>query len=279
MKKRLVKSVYLKFFCDSANGEYGVTHADTIDDDNGFNAVWTAQMLFHDVFEHSHEFSKYFRGDYALNIGGEMAAMGFLTYYYSNIGINGRFNNFSMVRPDESILVTTFSDVEDCIVSGNYRFGYVLESNVPYQKPIDDYTMEWIIEEYWKRVKALTPGISKYPTEIESLQSCKDYKNSVTFRKIADLHRWGYRQAAKLIPSNYHNRFVLNNFIEKMEEFVKRTKPEDLANICKGITVKIYKLKDNISWTFKLEPAPGISEQDFENYCECQSFIKNDELE
>src|SRR4051812_49426606 len=64
-KKKLVRTVDLRFFQDDANGEWGVTHKETCPGNgNGeeFNAFWDGRGIFHDVFEHAHEFTdKHFR--------------------------------------------------------------------------------------------------------------------------------------------------------------------------------------------------------------------------
>src|SRR6185436_1652887 len=89
--KKLIKEVNLVFFKDDGTGEYGLTHKETYDDNygNGFNAFWNGIGIFHDVFEHSHEFThKYFRGDYVLNIGGEMTNIDTMRYYYDNNGVH-----------------------------------------------------------------------------------------------------------------------------------------------------------------------------------------------
>ena len=83
----LVRCVRMKFFQDSDNGEWGLTHDDTQSGDECFNAFWSATGIFHDVFEHAHEHSKYFRGEAALNVGGEMAAMGAMYYFIHRLGL------------------------------------------------------------------------------------------------------------------------------------------------------------------------------------------------
>ena len=46
--KRLVKTVELVFFQDDANGEYGLAHKETYDQNqgNGFNAFWNWHRNF-----------------------------------------------------------------------------------------------------------------------------------------------------------------------------------------------------------------------------------------
>jgi len=238
--KRLIKTVKLSFFQDDANGEFGLCHKDTQDDRFGraFNAFWDGMGLFHDVFEHSHEHTnKYFRGDYAMNIGGEMAAMGSLWYYVDVLGVYNRLRSGSMYAPSESMMQTTLSDVQECITEGYTSYGNTLESNVPYQRPTDNGELEYVISEYWNKVKE-TNVRTEYEQEKEA---GIEYKKSVTFRKIADLHRYGFRMAAKLVPDSWDNRQVLANFIEYWNEFCKNNNAEEMNNAFDGLTVKLYK--------------------------------------
>src|SRR4051794_4205956 len=99
--KRLIHEVDLRFFQDDATGEHGVSHVDTYNDsENPFNAGWGKVMIFHDVFEHWFEKRhKYFKGDYAMNIAGEMVAMGAMWYFFNELGIDNRLDNRSMYSP------------------------------------------------------------------------------------------------------------------------------------------------------------------------------------
>src|SRR5579859_2725388 len=246
--KRLVKKVELRFFVDNATGETGLCHYNTQDDNYGtsFNAFWNGIGLFHDVFEHSHEYeNKYFRGDYAMNVGGEMAAMGAMLYYFETLGVSNRMNWHSYVPPAESMKRTTLDMVHEAIEDGYTQYGSVLLSNVPKQRPVDSGELEYQIEDYWKKVKAMHTK-TEYEQERES---GIEYKKSVTFRKIADLHRYGYRMAERLVPQSWDNAKVLHHFIETWDTFCANNRAEEIANQCKGITVKVYKDETGlISW-------------------------------
>ncbi len=254
--KRLIREVNLIFFQDDANGEYGLTHKETYDDNygNGFNAFWDGIGIFHDVFEHSHEFThKYFRGEAALNIGGEMTAMGAMWYYYDVIGVNNRQINPHSIHPMcESMKRTTLDEVQESIQEGYCRYGNVLECNVPKQIPTDNYELEYQIQDYWKKVR----GFTKFSEYDQEKEAGKGYKKSVSFRKIADLHRYGYRMAKKLIPDNYENRNMMINFINYWNFFYKDNKAEEMQNYYNGITFKIYKENDIISWKGIFEAKP-----------------------
>lgn len=247
--KRLIKTVDLVFFQDDATGDYGLAHKETFDNNygSGFNAFWGGMGIFHDVFEHAHEYTnKYFRGDYAMNIGGEMTAMGAMWYYIDQLGMHNRLRQgYSIYSPGESMRETTQSLIEEAISEGYANFGATLESNVPKQRPTENNELEYQIEEYWKKVKKM-----RVRTEYEQeRETAIEYKKSVSFRKIADLHRYGFRMAEKLVPDTYENRQTLESFFDFFEDFCKNNPAETMQNHFKGMTVKLYKDSEGtISW-------------------------------
>lgn len=249
--KRLINTVELEFFCDDANGEYGLAHKETIDDNNGFNAFWSGIGMFHDIFEHSHEYKhKYFQGDYAMNLGGELAAMGSMWYYIDTLGISNRMTDNNRWRASESMRESTCGDVRESITEGYCRYGYSLESNVPKQRPVDNITLEDEMLNYWDKVKECEyrdrdSTDSDYDQEREF---SKQYRESVSFGKIANLHRYGYRMAERLVPDNVENMNTLTDFIEFWDDFTKNNDAEELMNIYNGITVKIYKENGIVTW-------------------------------
>lgn len=247
--KKLVNTVNLEFFCDDATGEWGLAHEGTIESHgSGFNAFWNGRGIFHDVFEHHFEHKhKYFTGDNAMNIGGEMAAMGAYLYYRSQItGSKRDFNQNSIWHYSDSMRKTTEDMVQEAIEYGSSQFGSTLECGVPSQKPCEDSELEYQIREYWQNVKKF--NVAKDCDCDNSKESAKQYRNSVTFAKIANLHRWGYNMAKKLVPYSYENRDTLQNFIESWDVFCKNN-AETMAQMFSGITFKIYKENGNITWT------------------------------
>ncbi|NJO63186.1 MAG: hypothetical protein HC836_34695 [Richelia sp. RM2_1_2] len=250
--KRLIKTVDLIFFQDDANGEYGLAHKETYNENNAFNAFWSAIGMFHDVFEHAHEHThKYFKGNYAMNLGGELAAMGSFWYYIDELGISNRFpNDRSRWNPGESMRETTCSDMREAIKDGYCRYGYTLESNVPKQKPVDNCGLEDEMRTYWDTIKDTHftndyKGSYDYEQEREFSIS---YKQSVSFGKIANLHRYGYRMAERMVPNNKENYITLTEFIDFWNNFTKNNNAEELMSMYKGITVKLYKEAGEISW-------------------------------
>lgn len=261
MKRRLIKTVKLKFFQDNATGDFGLTHHDTQTNDESFNAFWGAQGIFHDVFEHSHEHSKHFRGIYGMNVGGEMAAMGALWYYFDEMRFDERLGQNRYHSPSAIMERGTLDLVQEAISEGYAQFGSTLESNVPNQKETDNSELEYIIEDFAQKVNETTP---KGNGESE-IASGLAYKESVTTKKIANLHRWGFRAAQKLIPNNYHNTEVLRDFWQRVEDFCKRHTAEELANYLRGITFKIYRdLEGMISWKAEFVCMAGIPSDEVE---------------
>lgn len=246
---RKFHTVNLVLFKDEDVGSYGCAHEKTHDNNSiNFNAFWDGIGIFHDVFEHWFEKEhKYFQGDYAMNVGGEMAAMGASSYYYHILGVYNRpLGNHDF---GDAIRATTFVEVQDAIQDGGYtRFGKQLLSNVPIQSKLDNSELEYQIFQYWQDVKKLTIDERLYEPE-----DAIEYKKSVTFRKIADLHRYGHRMAERLVPDNNHNRMVLVDFIDYFNDFCKRYNAEDLYAHFSTLEISLYKNSiGEISWKAKL---------------------------
>ena len=247
--KRLIKTVDLQFFRDDATGDWGLTHKNTLNSDTSFNAFWDGIGIFHDVFEHSHEYTnKYFKGEYAMNVGGEMTAMGAMWYLFEDLGVYNRMRNngYNRYSPGESMKETTLSLMTEAIYSAYCHYGYTLESNVPYQKPVNNSELEYQIETMWNNIKDYYPD--RNLNDEQEIEFVRDYRQSITFRKIADLHRYGYRMAQREISCNNHNRNVLSEFIDYWNDLTKNNQSEDMSRMFKGITFKLYKDHGKISW-------------------------------
>lgn len=145
---------------------------------------------------------------------------------------------------------TTQDMIQEAIQYGYANYGSELLSNVPKQKPLDNDTLEYQIQKYWQNVKEYS---FKDNRSLDEFQDSEIYKNSISFRKIADLHRYGYRQAERLIPDNRSNQNTLYNFLTFWEDFCKKNSAKEMNNHFKGITFKLYKNKEKeIFWTANL---------------------------
>lgn len=263
--KRLVNTVNLKFFADDAGMGWGMSHEETYDNNygNGFNSFWDGLGIFHDVFEHYFEYRhKYFQGDHAANVGGEMAAMGHLWYYIFELGLSIRDANkgrygFGDRDLGDSIMGVTRSYIQEAVQAGYCNYGYTLECAVPRQSPLDN-ELDYRLRQYYEQVKSWEFAEQYHNCEQER-ESAQNYKKSVTFQKIANLHRWGYRQAEKLVPNNMANQSTLHSFIEFWNEFTARHSAKELATDFKGISFRIYKDDDCIEWRSFLRGMPGAT--------------------
>ncbi len=250
----LVHTVKLRLFQDEANGEYGLAHDKTYIESkggDGFNAFWDGRGIFHVVFEHWFELEHpYFQGRSAMNVGGEMAAMGALWYYYDTLGVRNRQQPGSIHYFGDSMRHTTEDMVTETLSEGSCNFGDTLESSVPNQKESNNSELECQLDLYWQNILKHKP--SKWSMVLEEERSKEyalHYRKSLTKRKIQNLHRWGYSMAQDLIPHNNDNRVVLSEFITFWDDFCKRNKAEELAASGNYIEIRIYKDDDDrISW-------------------------------
>lgn len=255
-RKKLVRTIDLHFFQDDANGEWGVTHKETcpgsphLNGDETFNAFWDGQGLFHDVFEHAHEITdEFFRGNAALNVGGEVAAMGQMLYYIGQLHLD-RFPGQQLYRsPTDNAMQITLGMMKEAIANDSSNFGYALESNVPKQEETPDNELEWVIDEHFAQIQATEVYDSggKYPDEETR---CREYKESVTLEKLQNLYRYGWRMGEKLTGGLMRNHNVLQDFIGFWSQFCKANDAEEMARAYKAITFKVYKDSEGLlSWS------------------------------
>lgn len=246
--------VRLVFHNDDATGDWGLIPAGTIDNNGvSFNSFWNAIGLFHDVFEHWHEYKhKYFTGKNAMNIGGEMAAMGAMMYFVEEMGLDSERrlskNNY---RPHSDMaLSSTVDEIEETIKYGYVKYGDTLESGVPYQPPTPS-EIEFEIKERWEKLKGWRYHSPRTKGDMydDERASSKRYRQSVSLSKIQRLHRWGYWEAQRRFPRNNHNINVLIEFIEFWEEFTKRNSAEEVQQYFKTVIFNVTKHKKEIKWT------------------------------
>jgi hypothetical protein len=273
--KTLKHTVDLVFFQDDASGEWGVTHRETYDHPSGdsFNAFWDGRGLFHDVFEHSQERKHpYFTDEAArMNVGGEMWAMGALSYYLWGLNVTDRLGNRgSIYSNDQQVMEVTKSLVYEAMKEGYSNFGSELVSRVPHQKPVDNYSFESMLNEYdycLKQDKAKArrdriAGRSRTHYEKSQEEYGRDYAKSVNMSKIRNLHRGGWYWAQDLVPDDIHNRTVMEDFISFWEKFCQANKAEELSRYYKYLTIEIFHeekadRKTAVSWRATLVPDVG----------------------
>ncbi len=270
-RKTLVRTVDLRFFQDDANGEWGLTHKETCPG-NGhgeeFNAFWDGRGIFHDVFEHAHEFTdKYFRSHpYVLTTAGETVAMGALLYYIGPGGVYRDQNNEDRyISADEQAVRATADMHCDTIKGDGGSFSAPLEVCLP-EQPEANETIDWAVDEHWTRVlKAKeelgsrvynAPGKGQDPEEIAR---CQEFADSITLDKIRNLYRYGWHLAQQLAGGAYQNGNVLSSFITFWSQFCKLNSAEELAGYYSGIMFRLYKDKEGIlSWVAQFVPKPEL---------------------
>ena len=252
--KRKINEVVLRFFEDDARGDWGLTHKDTLGDGNleGFNAFWDGKGIFHDVFEHWHEHTHpYFRGENAMNIGGEMAAMGAMWYYIDELGVGSARLEHGYYSQGDNMRRTTEDLVHEAIAEADTRFGSVLSCGVPKQKDSFNSELEWQIEKMWKNVKACKvqePRKGENWTNEWEIEAGRAFKDSVTMGKIANLHRFGFKMARQMIPNCYENNLTLRGFIQFWTDFCKRNRAEELSPYIREIRFELYREGKMVSW-------------------------------
>lgn len=247
-------TIKLRFFLDKNSGEWGLAHQSTYSEDTPFNAFWSGIGIFHDVFEHWFENEhKYFKGDAAMNVGGEMTAMGGYLYFVEDMGLSNRNPRNSYYSNAELMRDTTESEIIEAVSCGYTNFGSTLICNVPKQKPCDNSELDYQCEKLYNNVKK-----SKLPAnDSEEYEAAKEYKKSVTLSKIITLHRYGYKLAEKMFPNNWENRNTLNDFIEYFNNFTKNNSAEEIATTFKGMTITVTKKNGILNWSAKLIPMYG----------------------
>lgn len=275
-KTSLVHKVELVFFQDSATGDWGLTHRKTYKEkggQDGFNAFYSGDGIFHDVFEHWHEYAhKYFQNEFAMNVGGEMAAMGAMWYYVDKLGFYERLGDTVFVTHGDRMRNTTESLCAQAIGEGYCNFGYLLKCAVPRQSDSENEELEFQIDRLYSNVVGYKRRV--YPSDLDIIsQDIKDeredvkrygeaYRKSVTRSNVANLHRWGFKMAEKLVPNTNENRHQLSEFISFFNKFCKQIKAEELANYATGITIEVYHNEDkNISWKAWLDLKPGATKE------------------
>lgn len=207
----------------------------------GFNHFWEGNGgIHHDVFEHYFEdIHKYFRGNYAYNIGGEIAASGHTLYYVHN-GFDRTTVGGDWLT-DEIMVKDTLNQIEEAINGGNY-FGTTLECAVPNQKPGPE-EVECMIELYLDRLST----VLRRARALKNAEFSETYANSCHPSKIRNLLRWGYKEASKIAPNTYPVRHTMNDFFSFWNNFCKEHRPEDVHKWYDRLIVK-YNPGQNFEW-------------------------------
>ena len=217
---------------------WGFTHENSTEH---FDPLYSGPTIFHDVFEHWVEDKhKYFKDDYAFNIGGEMFAMGAMSYFFHDMYVHNRVLNLGIDihEGEEAIFNTCMYQLIDFIENdADLPFGGELRCNVPKQKWCDSMIDTLVDRTYEKVLKSVPVS-----------EECSSYKNSITKDKLERLFRFGYRKTESMIPNTWENRIQLDNFISYWDAFCENVLAEELQEVFKSVRFKIYKHKEQISY-------------------------------
>lgn len=233
---------------DPANGEWGFYPDSAIGHD--FNTSWMPHMLFHDIFEHWFEDTGYFSGNAAWNIGGEVAAMGAMSYYLFCLGIDNRARTpqWSNQRYIDHVGVveTTSGEMIDGIIGYGVHYGNRLECNVPLGVSVDNWNLDSIIAEHWAEIQTTRAKKGDFDGVA--------YKKSITESKLRRLYSQGWKMAESLVPDNEENRQVLNEFLYWWARFFKvNTEPTEFS----WMRFTVDKENDVIFWTCEVSHMYG----------------------
>lgn len=204
---------------------------------SGFDYGWNSIIIFHDTMEHWFENThKYFKGKYAFNIAGEVAAMGSLFYLYKTFNLKNRISRFD----ENNILLAGANHIIKSIAHQEFYFGTELLSCISYQAPRNTF-LEIDILTVYKHIKKLM-----IPTDIKQtdfMYSIK-LKKSITLEKLRNLYRWGYNSAEKRFPRTAYNKYKIHKYLEALEELIIKNNIKNLTEHCEGFTITLTTRKE-----------------------------------
>lgn len=187
---------------------------------NTFDSIEHISMFIHDVFEHNHENTEYFKGDAAYNIGGEIAAMGSLIWIVNTLGAAFR-SNYGLI--DNKSIAATISgiaidNIGQGIKYGSYQYGSKLVSHVPPAPDEVHYDIERVTDEIVHQVKHV--GLDEYYrlNDIEDQIAAIDIIRSFTKDKVRDLLYWGFNNLDTKLNGNY---LLIDSFKYKVNAFLE----------------------------------------------------------
>lgn len=252
--------IILKYFQDDATGSWGLAPAGTINHDNGFNAFWGADGIFHDVFEHYVEgLLPYYSHQGFMTLWGEMCASGHGLAYH-NLGIN----NFRYRQnPNRDFTADTINEVQEVLYERGreeepyFRFDMSKETClVPYQS-------------YPNRAYELGSTIGEYRYKVEQYAKEKEvnHKKLIWMPGIDRNYIYGWKRAQKIIGRDWeHSYQVLDDFLTRWHKFTTYNKAEhlwldDSDHGFYGIRFTVenngkLKVKEEVLENYTLEPYP-----------------------
>lgn len=220
-------TIDLRVHTDDRHGIKGVCPKNAL---NQFEPFWSADGIFHDVFEHVHEEEHpYFSGRGAFTLWGEMAASG-MAIAYRDIGINNfKFRKYGM---DRDFTADTVYILQEALYESKQEpdiepyLEYSIDKDrckVPYQRPLDyhsNYNLySWIGEyQYWVEENKKNENAA-----------IRRFMKTVSFPHIQRCYLWGYKRAQRIIGEDVkHSYLVLDQFLDTWHRICKGNEVSDL---------------------------------------------------
>jgi hypothetical protein len=188
------------------NGLHGLCHDNAV---GVFDAFWSADGVFHDVFEHYFEGqSPYFSGIYMHTIFGEMAASG-AGIALRSLGIDSFRHRRATNGRDYT--ADTWYEVREALKEGccNYPIDSTL-CKVPWQSQPDNYNYSSWLSEYEYKLNSL---YNNNPEIIRQLR----------FGSVRNCYAWGYKRVLKLIKDRDKAYDNLDAFLMYWNDITKQS--------------------------------------------------------
>lgn len=211
--------ILLKLHEDDNTGEWGLAPVDTITNDTSFNAFWSPDGIFHDVFEHYCEgILPYYKNKGFMTIWGEMCASGHAVAY-RDLGINSfRYRKFG--ANERNFTADTYNIVQEYVYElsrypsdeAYVEFDASADTCLcPYQKELSNRFLEVTIDTY-------EAELDYYANE----KGVKHYRKLIWVPGIKRNYRYGFKQAQKIIGKDKdHSYDVLDKFLTDWNNITK----------------------------------------------------------
>jgi hypothetical protein len=262
-------------------GTWGIAPAQAVCEGHAFDPAWSSELIFHDVFEHSHEGIAPFTGKYAMNIAGEMAASGAMYYFIEDLKLTRFPYSKSSATGLEAMTQNTLDLISEALSRDNSdwapktlspRNSDKLLCNVPEQALIPSSSnLENDLIRYWQKYVDVSEKSYRNSTAL-------GLRDSISFKKIANLHRWGWWEAKRQIPPSQGNIDALARFIDAWEWACQAIDPRVIAQKCDSIDIIIDTQDSSLEWRIilTLKNGSNIAGNPFEMPFKALNISKKD---
>ena len=181
-----------------------------------FEPGWSINLLFHDIFEHFFEFSKYYSTE-TLSQAGECVAMGIRQWFYEHTGLVQNYASYNKYQGVEwNSFETCLGQINDAVFYENDT--YSLDFNFKHLKK-------------WNRENTFEGRCSDY----------KHYKIEKYFEKVELAMSYGYWLAEYLFDDL---TWEINNFCSNLMIFLKACEfPTDMLDTFDIDNLRSFKVK------------------------------------